>query len=309
MRPFFTLLTLLCAMLGAVLVVPASAQDVAPPSEAPAEAVPEAPRKPKPKPRPKRPAKPAEKPADAKAAKSTETPPQAPAPETGRHRDAPADPPDVASVPATPAAPVPTLAAAPSIVCEPGEAVRFEGLPKAAAKPGQATADPASIELWVTRTGSITIDNPLRPLTPDVTRVLQVVIGGKVATLYGPDVLSLRRGAGPAVLEGTIGGTIRWDASLNALPDTVPVLADSGDILAEFRFRACGTAPAARTLAAPKPRRTAPPADAAGLGAEAGKEAAKGTTRERDRPAQRAEPRPAGSAPRPAVPMPQGAIP
>ncbi|MFC7665940.1 hypothetical protein ACFQWF_29900 [Methylorubrum suomiense] len=164
----------------------------------------------------------------------------------------------MASVPATPAAPVPTLAAAPSIVCEPGEAVRFEGLPKAAAKPGQATADPASIELWVTRTGSITIDNPLRPLTPDVTRVLQVVIGGKVATLYGPDVLSLRRGAGPAVLEGTIGGTIRWDASLNALPDTVPVLADSGDILAEFRFRACGTAPAARTLAAPKPRRTAP---------------------------------------------------
>lgn len=298
MKPASALFCALCVMLGLALPVRAPAQDVAPATGAPSEPVPESPRKPKPKPRPKAPTKP------------VETTSGMPAAEPGRKREAPSDPPDVASVPATPAAPVRTLAAAPSIVCEPGEAVRFDGVPKAGSKPGKAaSADPAPIELWVTRTGSITIDNPLRPLTPDVTRVLQVVIGGKVATVYGPDVLSLRRGAGPAVLEGAIGGTIRWNASLIALPDTLPILADSGEILAEFRFRACGTAPAARTLAAPKPRRTAPPADAAGLGAEAGKEAAKGTARERDRPAQRAEPRPAGSAPRPAVPMPQGAIP
>ncbi len=85
-----------------------------------------------------------------------------------------------------------------------------------------------------------------------------------------------------------IGGTIRWDADLVALPDALPILSDSGDILAAFTFRACGTAPAAKTLAAPKARRTAPAADAVGLAPETGKESGG----ERSRPARRAEPRP-----------------
>lgn len=273
-------------MLLAALSCPVAAQDAEPAPEAPAEAAP--PRKPKPKPRPKPQAKPVEKPAETPAEPKAAAggPTEAAAPNPG--------------LPLAPAPSAATLSPAPPVACEKGEAVRYE------ASAGKAGAP--AVELWVTRSGSITIDNPLRPLTPDVTRVLQVVIGGKVATAYGPDLQSLRRGAGPTVLEGVIGGAVRWDASLVTLPDTLPILSDSGDVLAAFTFRACGTAPAARTLAAPKPRRTAPPADAA-LTPETGKASAKDASGDRSRPARRAEPRP-DSAPRPpAVPLPQGAIP
>ncbi|SFL25396.1 hypothetical protein [Methylorubrum salsuginis] len=265
----------------AALSCPVAAQDAAPAPEATPEAAP-APRKPKPrpKPKPKPPEKAAEKPAEEKAA-----------------AEAPASDP---AVPLAPAPPAVALAAAPPVACEKGEAVRYEGNARAGKAPG------APLELWVTRSGLITIDNPLRPLTPDTTRVLQVVIGGKVATAYGPDFQSLHRGAGPAVLEGVIGGAIRWDASLIALPDTFPILSDSGDILAAFTFRACGTAPAAKTLAAPKPRRTAPTADA--LAPETGKDTTRDPTKT-TRPPRRAEPRPDAAPRAPAVPLPQGAIP
>lgn len=263
----------------AALSCPVAAQDAAPAPEATPEAAP-APRKPKPrpKPKPKPPEKAAEKPAEEKAA-----------------AEAPASDP---AVPLAPAPPAVALAAAPPVACEKGEAVRYEG--------SAGKAPSAAVELWVTRSGLITIDNPLRPLTPDTTRVLQVVIGGKVATAYGPDFQSLHRGAGPAVLEGVIGGAIRWDASLIALPDTFPILSDSGDILAAFTFRACGTAPAAKTLAAPKPRRTAPTADA--LAPETGKDTTRDPTKT-TRPPRRAEPRPDAAPRAPAVPLPQGAIP
>lgn len=266
----------------AALSCPALAQEAEPAPEAPAEA---APRKPKPRPKPqaKPVGKPAEKPSEDKAAFEAAAPKSA-----------------VALAPAPSAA---MLTAAPSVACEKGEAVRYEASGGAGKAPG------GPIDLWVTRSGLITIDNPLRPLTPDTTRVLQVVIGAKVATAYGPDLQSLRRGAGPAVLEGVIGGAIRWDASLIALPDPLAILSDSGDVLAAFTFRACGTAPAAKTLAAPKPRRTAPPPDAAGLAPEPakGRDTARDTPKD-VRPARRAEPRPE-AAPRPAAPMPQGAIP
>lgn len=301
----------------AVLSCPASAQEAEPEPDAPAEAAPP-PRKPKPKPRPKPQAKPADAPADAKVsdeakgleAKTSDaktpdakTPEQAKPPVQGVPSPAPTGdaagaPPPGATVPSPAQPPSQTLAAAPPVACQPGEAVRYE----APAKPGKGNAGPTQLDLWVTRSGTITIDNPLRPLTPDVTRVLQVVIGGKVATAYGPDLLSLRRGAGPAVLEGVIGGAIRWDASLIALPDALPILSDSGEVLAEFAFRACGTAPAARTLAAPKARRTAPSPEAAAP--EGGAE-----PKERGRPTRQAAPRPESAPPRPAVPLPQGAIP
>lgn len=278
----------------AALTCSASAQEAEPAAEAPAEAAPP-PRQPKPKPRPKPQAKPTETPTETKAP-GQESPASPPG---GAAAGPPPGTPAVA--PVSPPSPAQTLAAAPPVACEPGEAVRYE----AAARPGQGAAGTGGLELWVTRTGTITLDNPLRPLTPDVTRVLQVVIGGKVATAYGPDLLSLRRGAGPAVLEGVIGGAIRWNGALGALPDVLPILSDSGDVLAEFAFRACGKAPAARTLAAPRPRRTAPPPEAAAP------DAATAAGQERSRPARRVvEPRPEGAPPRPpAVPLPQGAIP
>ncbi len=307
-----------------VLALPASAQEPSgepgpPAAEAPAEGAPEAPPKRKPKPRPKAEAKPQPKPqppAEDKAA-------QAPPPEMPLPAPIPSPSPGAGLG----AAPFATPFAAPPVACEPGQAVQYESGqgagPEAGKDTGKDTGKEAGkdagkeavkgAELWVTRSGAITIDNPLRPLTPDVTRVLQVVIGGKVATAYGPDLLSLRRGASPTVLEGTIGGAIRWDASLVNLPDTLPIHADSGQALAEFRFRACGSAPAARTLPAPKARRTTPTeAEMAAAAAKEAREAAKDAKKADPgaaKPTRRGEPRPDGSPRGPAVPLPQGAIP
>lgn len=136
------------------------------------------------------------------------------------------------------------FAAAP-VVCDPGKAVLYDG--------------PKGVALWVTRTGNISVDNPLKPLTPDVTRVLQVVIGGKVATAYGPDLNAVRRGGPPAALESLLGGPIRWDQALGTLPDSLDIVSNSGAALAELRFKECGDAPAARTVPVPKPQAEAKP--------------------------------------------------
>lgn len=99
------------------------------------------------------------------------------------------------------------------------------------------------VPVWVTRSGAVTVQNPLRPLTPETTRVLQVVVGGKAATAYGPDLLELRRGTTPAALEASTGGTIRWDAELALLPDFLNIVSEAGEPLAQLRFKECGTAP------------------------------------------------------------------
>ncbi|KQQ23549.1 hypothetical protein ASF53_04210 [Methylobacterium sp. Leaf123] len=266
------------------------AQDEAAP--APAEAAPEAPkRKVRPKPRPKPQAKPApqDKPAEAAPAKSADTPPAEPA----------ANP-----IPSAVPSPAGMNFAAPPVACDPGQAVRYQG--------------DKNRELWVTRSGRITIDNPLRPLTPDVTRVLQVVVAGKVATAYGPDLLSLRRGASPATLEGTIGGRIQWDASLVALPDSLPINAETGEPLAELRFRECGTAPSGKLLPPPKARRTAPTPEAVAAEAEKAEKAAKAVARAAAKAAGLGRPVQPGTGgtpqnltpPRaPGSALPQGAIP
>ena len=274
------------------LVSRVAAQDEAAP--APAEAVPEAPkRKIRPKPRPKPQAKPApqDKPAPVEnaPAKSADTPPAEPA-----------------ANPISSAVPSSTGMnfAAPPVACDPGQAVRYQG--------------EKNLDLWVTRSGRITIDNPLRPLTPDVTRVLQVVVAGKVATAYGPDLLSLRRGASPATLEGTIGGRIQWDASLVTLPDSLLINAETGEPLAELRFRECGTAPSGKLLPPPKARRMAPTPEAVAAEAEKAEKAAKAAARAAANAATagRAAQPPTGGAPQnltpPRVPgsaLPQGAIP
>lgn len=284
-------------------------QDEAPAAQAPAEseAVPESPKpkpKPRPKPRPKPQPKPAPKPeakSDAKSDAKPEAdpaPPAAPAPADAKAVDTkPAAAPAAVggaatSLPAPP--PAATNFAAPPVVCEPGQAVRYQGGKNA--------------ELWVTRSGAITLDNPLRPLTPDVTRVLQVVVAGKVATAYGPDLLSLRRGGSPATLEGTIGGKIHWDASLPPLPDSLPINAETGEPLAELRFRECGAAPSGKVLPPPKARRMAPTPEAVAAEAEKAEKAAKAAAREAAKAAgvrssPYLPPRAPGSA------LPQGAIP
>lgn len=209
---------ILAALLG-LSTGPVRAQDPAaqdgPAAEAPA-----------PKPRPKPKPKPKPKPAPAKPAPA---PAAAPAP-----TDA-AEPPPPAPVPAqapTFSANLPGL----TVACE-GKAALYDG--------GKDVA------VWVTRTGVITIENPLRPLTPETIRVLQVVIGGKAATAYGPDLFALRRGGSPAALEATSGGAIRWDSTATPLPDTLNIVSETGQPVAQLAFQSCGEAPAVQA-AAPK---------------------------------------------------------
>ena len=110
--------------------------------------------------------------------------------------------------------------------------------------------------LAVTRAGEVRIENPLRPLTPEVRHVLQVVIAGKVATAYGPDFAALRRGGAPAAVEALLGGPIRWRPALPALPDPIAIVAEDGAPLAELSFRACEEPPAMKT--APRAAKKAP---------------------------------------------------
>ena len=104
----------------------------------------------------------------------------------------------------------------------------------------------------VTRSGQVRTTNPLRPLTPEVNEVLQVVIAGKVATAYGPDFATLRRGTAPAAIEAMLGGPIRWQPALPTLPDPIAIVTEEGATLAQLTFRACEDPPAVK--AAPKPQ-------------------------------------------------------
>lgn len=116
--------------------------------------------------------------------------------------------------------------------------------------------------LFVTRQGTMTWSNPLRPLSPETVQVLQVVIRNKLATAYGPDLSGLRRGPSPAALEAQNGAAIQWAGSPEGLPQTLRILADDGgQVLAELTFQACGDAP---KVAEPKPPKPAPVARKAG---------------------------------------------
>lgn len=96
----------------------------------------------------------------------------------------------------------------------------------------------------VIRAGEARVVNPLRPLTPEVTQVLEVVIGAKRATAYGPDFTSLRRGGTPAVVQAMLGAPITWEAKLPPLPDSLGIVAEDGAPLADLTFKLCEAPPA-----------------------------------------------------------------
>lgn len=206
-----------------------------------------------------------------------------------------------AAAPLAPAAggPVPPPAPPGQVPAQPPPPVAAPPPPVAAAEPPSPCGARAALydgekgfSAFVTRLGRAEVENPLRPLTPEVTRVLQITIAGKVATAYGPDLTALRRGGSPAVLESQLGGGIRWEPALPLLPETLTVVSETGETLARLAFRACTEAPAVK----------APPAEAR----------AKGSTKDRRpgarRPAAAGEA--AGAAPRtpPGFRLPQGAI-
>ena len=177
-------------------------------------------------------------------------------------------------------------------------------------------------DVAVTRIGRASVANPLRPLTPEISQVLQVVIAAKPATAYGPDLATLRRGPAPAALETQLGAPIRWEAALPALPDPLPVVAEDGTPLASLAFRTCIDPPAvtappvaargtkgngkrdARGSRKGNATETAP-ADAAANPNEAGKETTPAAVRRPAKPAPRKDAAP--KAP-PGFHVPQGAI-
>ena len=108
------------------------------------------------------------------------------------------------------------------------------------------------------RSGLVSAENALRPLTPETTRVLQVVVGDRGATAYGPDLAALRRGGSPKALEATLGGAIRWDEVLTLLPDTLNVVSEANEALARLPFKECSEAPAVK----PEPVKAKPKPDA-----------------------------------------------
>ncbi|GJE31642.1 hypothetical protein [Methylobacterium oxalidis] len=222
---------------------------------------------------------------------------------------APAQAPPAKAARAPAPAPVPTPAAGPAPAPCGAQAARYE--------------DRKGVALWVTRKGRAEVENPLRPLTPEVTQVLQVVIGARVATAYGPDLAALRRGSAPAVLEAQLGGPIRWEAGLPALPDPITIVSEVGETLASLGFRGCTEAPAVKPAPVAKkpekkPARRAAKPDAAnpdatkaeGEGAPEGAkalEAAPPRARGREKAAAKPAAKPAPQAP-PGFNLPQGAI-
>ncbi len=136
------------------------------------------------------------------------------------------------------------MAAANAAQAAPGGAMQACGAQAARYENGQG------FTLSVIRSGEVRIVNPLRPLTPEVTQVLEVAIGGKRATAYGPDFTSLRRGGSPAAMQGSLGGPITWETTLPPLPATLGIVAEDGAPLADLSFKLCETPP----VLAPEPQ-------------------------------------------------------
>jgi hypothetical protein len=139
-------------------------------------------------------------------------------------------------------------------------------------------------QMWVTRKGRSSGQNPLKPTASEAALVLQVAIAGKVATAYGPDFATMLRGGPPQQLE-EITGPITWEPRADGLPETIQIVSETGpEVLARLKFKQCADPP----KPAPQARRAAP-------------------ARRSAAPASPSEP-PSGDA-RPARALPQGAIP
>lgn len=257
----------------------AMAQDAG--TGAPAEEVPELRLNTRPAPRPKPPAR-KQAPA-AQGPSSQETPAAAEtAPAEPGEAKPPARKPKPAPKPAAKAAPAPAPSPGPSepASAPPAPTPAAVSAPPPAEPPSACGAQAALYEgaknfsAHVTRLGRIEVENPLRPLTPDVTRVLQVTIGGKSATAFGPEFDALRRGPAPSALEAQLGGSVRWEAALPLLPPTLTIVSEAGETLARLSFRACTEAPAVK--APPPEAARKPAARSAGKGDASRGDASKG---------------------------------
>lgn len=174
----------------------------------------------------------------------------------------PPGPPGPAGTEASSAAPGPASAPGPGTA-----ALEATGVAGAACGPKAARyAGENGLALWVTRQGTMSLDNPLRPSSTGEAVVLQVTIQGKVATAYGPSVAALLRGGPPQQLEAETGQPIKWRAALGEMPASLQIVADDQTaVLGKFEFKECATPPKAPATTASQGRRA--PAGAAAPGA------------------------------------------
>lgn len=115
-------------------------------------------------------------------------------------------------------------------------------------------------KLWVTRRGTMTEDNPLRPLSAETKLVIEVAVNGRIATAHGSDFAHLHRGGPPQQLEEASVGPIRWEPKTDGLPATIRVVAEDGTVvLGPLRFVECGEAPRIAAASAKRPTRKAAP--------------------------------------------------
>ena len=117
------------------------------------------------------------------------------------------------------------------------------------------------LKLWVLRRGAMVLgENPLRPLTRDTVRVLEVVVNGRLATAYGADYASLRQGGPARDLEKESADPIRWEPRGPGFPTEIRIVGEDGtDLFGPFRFSRCDEAPSARAVGAGRPERAARP--------------------------------------------------
>jgi hypothetical protein len=144
----------------------------------------------------------------------------------------PADTPgDAKAVPTAsdPTAPVPQPTPTPEVACGTHGAVYWAG---------------SGPEVQVVRRGTMDQHNPLRPAPDPPAVVLQVSIGGKTATAYGPSFESMHRAGPPQQLEEESGSRIKWDSNLDGLPSTFQIVAEDGpEIIARLQFQKCAPPP------------------------------------------------------------------
>ena len=105
-------------------------------------------------------------------------------------------------------------------------------------------------KLWVLRQGTMVLaENPLRPMSRDEAVVLEVVVNGRRATAFGPDLNHLRQGGTPKSVEHEGREPIRW-ADGGVAPAAIRVVAEDGRVLlGPLAFGGCEDAPAAKAVA------------------------------------------------------------
>lgn len=123
------------------------------------------------------------------------------------------------------------------------------------------------LKLWVLRQGTLVLaENPLRPLSRDEAVVLEVVVNGRRATAYGPDLDNLRQGGSLKSVEREGREPVRW-AEGRAAPAALRVVAEDGRVLiGPMAFAGCEESPAAKAIADKPPPKAERPARGKGQG-------------------------------------------